>query len=659
MSTTDPFEARRKKRDAIRALGINPYPERFMPSHRAEGLQDHYKDLADGTETEDVVVVAGRIMALRNDGMFIDLMDTSGKIQVFSHKDSLSEEYQRLLPLLDLGDIIGVKGTIRRTPRGELSVRASELTMLTKTMLILPEKYHGLSDIETRYRQRYMDLIVNEDSLNVLRKRARMTDLIRRYLQEVWGGIEVETPVLHAIHGGAAAKPFVTHHNALDSDFYLRIATELHLKRLMVGGFSDCVFEIGRLFRNEGISVKHNPEFTTFELYKLYATRDTMMDIVEGTVRHLAQNLNGSTTIHYQGKELETGKPWPRLSMPKAVQDATGIDFMAIKTDAEARDAARAKGFKIQERMRWGEVINFLFEETVEGKLEQPTHIIDHPLDISPLAKQQDDEPRLTSRFESFVNGWEIANGFSELNDPDEQRRRFEMQMEDQAAGNDEAHQLDEDFITALGYGMPPTGGLGMGMDRLAMILTDTTNIRDVINFPTLRPISVDGHKRVSRPANQTTPDDQPVQPGQAPSADETRKRFVVVVNEKVTDTGKLMNAIGHAMAGLSGKLVGTEDACFVDYIDGDGGVHPAISHYPVIVLKAKNSNAIAKVRAEAAERNMPFTDFLTTMQIGKTQEQLDATAQAKGEGVEYMALCLFGDTEVIRGFTGKLSLYK
>lgn len=489
MSITDPFESRRKKLAELRALGINPYPERFNPTHKAQSLQDTYVSLENGVETEDKVTVAGRIMALRNDGMFIDLVDTSGKIQVFCHKDTLPESYRQILPMLDLGDIVGASGTIRRTPRGELSIRALEITMLTKTMLPLPDKYHGLTDIEIRYRQRYVDLIVNDDSLAVLRKRARLINLTRKYLEEKWDSIEVETPILQPIHGGAAARPFETHHNALDSKFYMRIANELFLKRLMVGGFADCVFELGRMFRNEGVSVKHNPEYTSFELYKLYATRDTMMEIVEGLVEYLAVELNGSTLINYQGKELETKGPWPRLSMPKAVQEQTGIDFLAIKTDEEARAAARARGYKIEDRLRWGEVINYLFEETVEGKLTQPTHIIDHPLDISPLAKQQDDEPRLTSRFESFINGWEIGNGFSELNDPEEQRRRFAMQLEDEEKGNDEAHQMDEDFLTALGYGMPPTGGLGMGMDRLAMILTDTTNIRDVINFPTLKPI--------------------------------------------------------------------------------------------------------------------------------------------------------------------------
>lgn len=489
MSTTDPFEARKTKLQNLRDLGVNPYPEVFSPNAKAKDLQDKYKDLADGVETTDEVIVAGRIMAMRNDGMFIDLQDTSGKIQVFCHKNSLPEQFQPILDNLDLGDIIGARGIIRRTPRGELSIKTHELTVLAKTMSPLPEKHHGLTDIETRYRQRYVDLIVNDGSLAVLRKRAMMTHHIREYLQNSWGGIEVETPVLHAIHGGAAAKPFETHHNALDSAFYLRIANELYLKRLMVGGFGDCVFEIGRMFRNEGVSIKHNPEYTAFELYKLYATREEMMAIVEGSVEYANTKLNGSSTMMYQGQEFETKGPWPRISMPEAVKDKTGIDFMAITSDEDARKAATNKGFKVPPRMRWGEVINLLFEETVEETLSAPCHIIDHPLDISPLAKQKDDEPRLTSRFESFINGWEIGNGFSELNDPAEQRRRLEMQMENYDAGDDEAHQMDEDFLNALSFGMPPTGGLGMGLDRLAMLLTDTTNIRDVINFPTLRPI--------------------------------------------------------------------------------------------------------------------------------------------------------------------------
>lgn len=664
MSTTDPFESRRKKLEGIRALGLNPYPEKFVPTHKAAGLQDSYAALENGVETTDSVTVAGRIMALRNDGMFIDLHDTSGKIQVFCHKESLPEQFMQLLPLLDLGDIVGVTGTVRRTPRGELSVRASAVTMLTKTMLPMPDKYHGLTDIETRYRQRYVDMIINEESVRVLRQRAKMTDLTRRFLQEVWDGIEVETPILQAIHGGAAAKPFVTHHNALDSDFYLRIANELYLKRLMVGGFADCVFEIGHMFRNEGISIKHNPEYTAFELYKAYATRDTMMEIVEGVVAHLAENLTGSTTLNYQGTELHTKGPWARISMPKAVLESTGINFLAIKTDAEARDAARAKGFKVEERMRWGEVIALLFEETVEDKLVQPTHVIDHPLDISPLSKEQEEDPRLTSRFESYINGWEIANGFSELNDPTEQRRRFELQMEDHAAGNDEAHQLDEDFLNALGYGMPPTGGLGMGMDRLAMILTDTTNIRDVINFPTLRPI----HDGAKKSAAKTAAPSKAVAKADVSASgsaqqdhsqlDETAKRFIVVVNEKIENIGKVMNAIGHGMAGLVGSADASE-FCFIDYVDGSGEVHPSVSHYPVIVLKAKNANQILKVREEAKARGIHFTDFTETMTGGSSALQLEQTKAQATDQLNYMALCLWGETSTLREITGKLSLYK
>lgn len=662
MSTTDPFEARRKKLESLRARGINPYPEKFSPTHKAGDMQERYKDLAAGTETGDEAVLAGRIMALRNDGMFIDLHDATGKIQVFCHKDTLPPAYLEILPLLDLGDIIGAKGTIRRTPRGELSVRAQEITVLTKTLLPLPEKYHGLSDIETRYRQRYVDLIVNEESLAVLRKRARMTDLIRRYLQDEWGGVEVETPVLHAIHGGAAARPFKTHHNALDSDFYLRIATELHLKRLMVGGFADCIFEIGRLFRNEGISVKHNPEFTTFELYMTYATRDTMMEIVEGVVQHLAQELNGSSVITYQGTALETKGPWPRISMLDSIKEATGIDFRAITDPTEARREALRVGVHAPDRiLRWGEIVNEVFAAKIEDNLKQPCHVIDHPLDISPLAKQQDADPRLTSRFESYINGWEIANGFSELNDPDEQRRRLEAQMENHAAGDDEAHQMDEDFLTALGYGMPPTGGLGMGLDRLAMILTDTTNIRDVINFPTLRPIKETQPKLAAEKKTTVAAARTIVREGNDRylDFDETTKRFVVVVNEKVENIGKLMNAIGHAMAGLAGNVAQGEDFCFVDYTDASGDVHPSISHYPTIILKAKNAAQLHKIREEAKARGVFYTAFSETMAAGSTRDQLVLTKEISTENMNYWALCLWGDTKTLKEFTGKLSLYK
>lgn len=488
-NVTDPIEARYAKLEDAKSRGINPYAYNFDRKDMAADLQKKYENLEDGAETEDMVVVAGRITAMRNNGMFIDLTDTSGKIQVFSHKDSTPAEEMEKLDLFDLGDIIGVKGLIRRTPRGELSIRSKEITLLTKALHPLPEKYHGLQDIEQRYRQRYLDLIATEQSLDVLRKRSKIIGWLRTFLEEEWGGVEVETPILHGIMGGASAKPFETHHNALDSQFYLRIATELHLKRLIVGGLSDCVFEIGRIFRNEGISVKHNPEFTSVELYKTYTDYNDMMKLTEDLVEHLALKLYGTTKITFGGHEIDVKAPWKRATMIDLVKEATGVDFLEI-TDRDAA-AAKAKklGVHVEDRHKWGEIVLEVFEEKVEDTLIQPTHVTDHPLDVSPLAKNHRDNPILTERFESFINGWEIANAFTELNDPVEQRKRFDAQVEAREAGDEEAQMLDEDFVTALEVGLPPTGGWGLGIDRLVMLLTDSHNIRDVICFPTLKPV--------------------------------------------------------------------------------------------------------------------------------------------------------------------------
>lgn len=486
---TDPFEARLQKLQEAIDKGINPYAYTFDRKDKSLDLQQKYESLENGAETEDIVTVAGRIVAMRNNGMFIDIQDASGKIQIFSHKDSTPAEELLKLDLFDLGDIIGVLGTIRRTPRGELSIRSKEITLLTKALHPLPEKYHGLQDVEQRYRQRYLDLIATEESLQTLRLRSKIVSLMRAYLEEVWGGIEVETPILHGIMGGASAKPFVTHHNALGSDFYLRVATELHLKRLIIGGFSDCVFEIGRIFRNEGISIKHNPEFTSVELYKTYTDYNDMMRLTEGLVEHLALKLYGTTVIKFDDKEIDVKAPWRRATMIDLVKEETGIDFLEILDRDAAAAKAKELGVHVQERHKWGEIVLEVFEEKVEGKLVQPIHVTDHPLDVSPLAKNHRDNPILTERFESFINTWEIANAFTELNDPQEQRKRFEAQVEAREAGDEEAQMLDEDFITALEVGMPPCGGWGLGVDRLVMLLTDSQNIRDVICFPTLKPI--------------------------------------------------------------------------------------------------------------------------------------------------------------------------
>jgi lysyl-tRNA synthetase, class II len=473
---------------SLQALGIDAYPYRFARTQDAALLERRHADLPAGAVTDERVAVAGRIRANRNSGMFIDLHDESGKIQIFSHRDHLPAEQLALVKLLDLGDIIGVEGIVRRTPRGELTVNAERVTVLAKALLPLPEKFHGLADIETRYRQRYVDLIVNPESRATLRKRSLIIAALRRLLIER-GYLEVETPMLHAIAGGATAKPFITHHNALDIDLYLRIALELHLKRLIVGGLSDKVFEIGRVFRNEGLSPRHNPEFTLLELYEAYADYTDIMSLTEALVVAAAEAAGGSPKISYGGTAIDLTPPWPRRSMAALVENETGVDFLAIADAATAIEAARGLGCEIAATAGWGHALEAVFAHRVEAGLVQPVHVTDFPRDISPLAKgHRGGDPRLVERFESYVNGWEVANAFSELTDPRDQRERFEAQMKARAAGDEEAQPLDEDFVTALEYGMPPTGGLGIGVDRLVMLLTDSPSIRDVIAFPTMRP---------------------------------------------------------------------------------------------------------------------------------------------------------------------------
>ena len=482
------FRAQRlEKLSELRRAGVDPYPYVFARNADAATLASRHKDLASGQETPDIVRLAGRIRAIRNSGMFIDLHDSTGKIQIFGHKDILAPESLGLLKLLDLGDIVGVEGIVRRTPRGELTVNARHLTVLAKALLPLPEKFHGLTDVETRYRQRYLDLIVNEESRATLRRRSQIVSVMRRLLLEQ-GFLEVETPMLHGIPGGASAKPFVTHHNALDLDLYLRVAPELHLKRLLVGGVSDKLFEINRNFRNEGISPRHNPEFTSLELYQAYVDYLAMMDMAEHLIASIAQEVLGGTRIPYGKQEIELKAPWPRQSMAALVLDKTGIDFLALGDAPTAAAAAKKLGAEPPKGANWGQALEAAFAARVEASLIQPIHVTGFPRDISPLAKADRHDPRLTERFETYINGWEVANAFSEINDPIDQRARFAAQMKARAGGDEEAQPLDEDFVTALEYGMPPAGGLGIGIDRLVMLLTDSPSIRDVIAFPTMRP---------------------------------------------------------------------------------------------------------------------------------------------------------------------------
>jgi lysyl-tRNA synthetase class 2 len=484
----DPLRAVRvQKRDRLKALGIEPYPYSFERTHEAGELERRYAGLAAGAETEDRVRVAGRIRAMRNNGMFIDLHDTSGKVQIFCHRDLLGPQAIGIVRLLDIGDLIGVKGLVRRTPRGELTVNATTLTVLAKGLRPLPEKYHGLADVELRYRQRYLDLIMNPESRETLRRRSRVVTAMRRHLTER-GYIEVETPMLHTIPGGASAKPFVTHHNALDIDLYLRIAPELHLKRLLVGGLAEKVFEINRCFRNEGLSPRHNPEFTTLELYEAFVDYTAIMQLTEELITVAAETVLGTLRIDYGGTTIDLSPPWPRRSMTELLHAVTGVDFLAVETAEGARQAAAGVGAELIGSESWGQALEAAFASRVEETLIQPIHVTGFPRDISPLAKADRNDPRLVERFETYIYGWEIANAFSELTDPQDQRERFEAQMRARAAGDEEAQPMDEDYIAALEYGLPPCGGLGIGIDRLVMLLTDSPSIRDVIAFPTLRP---------------------------------------------------------------------------------------------------------------------------------------------------------------------------
>ncbi len=475
---------RLKKLDELKALGVAPFGKKFPPSHSLQQIKDNFDELENQR-----VKVAGRIMAIRGHGKaaFFDIQDQTGRLQMYIRKDGVAEETFKLYKLLDIGDIVGIEGDVFKSKKGEISVAVSNLTLLAKSLRPLPEKWHGLKDTDIRYRQRYLDLITNPEVKQTFLIRSKIISTMRRYLDER-GFVEVETPVLSPIAGGAAARPFITHHNALDMELYLRIATELYLKRLIVGGFEK-VYEIGKDFRNEGISIKHNPEFTMIELYQAYADYEDMMKLMEDMVAHIAKEVLGTTKVNYQGVEIDLTPPWKRMTMVEAVKQYTDIDFNLIESDEEAREIARKLHIEdVEDQDTKGKILNLIFEEKVEEHLVQPTFIYNYPIEISPLAKKIEDNPNFTYRFEAFITGREMANAFSELNDPIDQRERFLQQLKEREAGNEEAHAFDEDFITALEYGMPPTGGLGIGIDRLVMLLTDSYSIRDVILFPTMRP---------------------------------------------------------------------------------------------------------------------------------------------------------------------------
>jgi len=478
-------ESRLAKLKTLQDSGYNPYPYRFEPNAFAADLQEKYKDLEAGTDTEDRVIIAGRAMAVRNNGMFIDVKDMSGKIQAFCHKNHLSEENLELLKSLDVGDMVGISGYVRRTPRGELSIAAEKFDIISKSLQPLPEKFHGLTDVEARYRQRYVNFIMNDESKETFKKRCQITSAIRRWFEE-HKFLEVETPILHTIMGGASAKPFITHHNTLDMDLYLRVAPELFLKRLIVGGF-DRVFEIGRNFRNEGIDKNHNPEFTALEAYQAYADYNDMADLFADMIPYVAEKVLGTKIIKIGENEIDLSKGFARKSILELVKEYAGIDLLEANTLDEAKAMAKSVGVNADECSCWGKVVQEVFDEKVEANLIQPTLVMDMPRDISPLAKTHRSNPRLVEHFDAYIGGMEIGCAYSELANPLEQKERFDAQCAEREAGDEEAQMMDEDFVNALENGLPPTGGMGMGVDRLAILLTGAATIRDVIAFPTLR----------------------------------------------------------------------------------------------------------------------------------------------------------------------------
>lgn len=480
---SEQMQVRIDKMHKIEEAGLLPFGHKFEWTHHAQDIADQFEEL-----NEKEVKLAGRVMAIRGHGKtcFMDMRDISGRIQLYVRKDVLGEEAYKIIKMMDIGDIVGVTGTVFRTHMGEVSIKVTGLEVLSKSLRPLPEKWHGLKDVEMRYRQRYVDLIMNPDVMQTFIKRTQIIKSLRDVLDS-HNFLEVETPVLNTIPGGAAARPFISYHNALDMEVYMRIATELHLKRLIVGGM-ERVYEIGRIFRNEGIDIRHNPEFTSVEIYQAFGDYQDMMDLTEEIVIKTAEKVLGTTKITYEGTEIELAGPWKRISMTDAVKEYSGKDFSNVTDIEEARAMAKELNVPIEPSFGIGKIINACFEEYVEDKLIQPTFITHHPKEISPLAKSNPENPDITDRFEGYIYGREICNGFTELNDPIDQRERFLKQVEERANGDEEANMMDEDFCVALEHGLPPTGGLGIGIDRLVMFLTDSSSIRDVLLFPTMKP---------------------------------------------------------------------------------------------------------------------------------------------------------------------------
>lgn len=645
MATIDDLKkVRMEKLGKLRAGGANPYPgtitrrETILKARKLTGKE---------------VAVAGRVMGLRGHGkiFFLDLVEGTGQLQVVLKSDVCDAQSFELTKFMDLGDFLAVQGEVGKTKAGEVSVFAKKFQIISKAVRPLPSEWSGLKDIEERYRQRYVDLIVNPPVRDIFLTRSKVITFLRSFLDSD-GFIEVDTPVLQPIYGGAQAKPFVTHHNALDVDLFLRISDELYLKRLIVGGF-DRVYEIGRDFRNEGIDRAHNPEFTMLEFYMAYANYDELMKYTETMIASLIKELKGSYKFSYQGEELNFTPPWPRKTYRDIVLQYSGVDIN--KADDEKKLLAEIKTKKIKLDLKgvvgYGALLDSLYKATARPHLTGPMFLTDRPTAFVALAKRLPDDPTKTASFQLLVAGKEIINAYNELNDPEDQAARWHESEKLGKKGQSEHEAFDFDYIRALEYGMPPTAGWGMGIDRLVSILTDQPNIKDVILFPTLKPENLD----IKVVDTISVKDSVNAQIG---SSDENEKRFVAILRKDV-DMGKVMNALGHMTAGLSGGFNAAKEMNFLQYQDKDGGIHPNISHYPFIVLKADNSNQIRTVREEAKKRGIIFTDFTSTMTIGKSIDQVNATKETLEKNLDYFGICLFGKTNELREFTKKFSLFK
>jgi lysyl-tRNA synthetase class 2 len=651
METNQHIQVRQEKVNALRGLGINPFPNTFKPQNKCADLSKRFEK--DDKETlekcDEVFAIAGRIMLLREFGKlaFFSLRDPSGKLQCSISVDVIGkEQYDLFKKYVDLGDIMGVEGTMTRTQKGELTLAAKRFEIINKSKRPLPDKWRGLNDTETRYRQRYVDLIMNEDVKETFKKRSQIVSALREYMEQA-DFMEVETPMLHHKASGAAAKPFETFHNALSMDMKLRIAPELHLKRLVIGGF-DRVFEINRNFRNEGVSIRHNPEFTMMEFYAAYWDYHDLMDFSAKLIEHVTLKTVGTTEIKYGEHKVSLKAPFAKLSMKEALLTIGNVQESDLKTIDTMRAVAKTRGVELSKWGDYGQLFLELFEELCEEKLINPTFIYDYPTSTSPLSRPKDGDSEWTERAELFVVGRELGNLFSELNDPVDQANRFQDQIDQMDKGNDEAMAYDEDYVRALEYGMPYAGGMGIGIDRLVMLITNQPSIRDVILFPHLRPET--GESSDIKSSNATTDKDS------TPQLDTSNYKFVCVVNKKA-ETGAVINAAVKMAAGLGAHF--GSNLKTMTFKDAGEGEHGNVPNVPVVVLKADNANKVRQVRAGAVEQNIAFSDFNTAMATGDAKEQRQTLSTLADEDLEYQGVCLFGDAAMVNALTKKFSLYR